>query len=129
MDSARRKGVTLLVFVAAAGVLYSCYWDSVEGLHPANGYTNPCDSAQQAVYSQAISKIISYNCLSCHNSTYAGGNVQLGSYDQVKQYAENGSLMNAILRQPGTNPMPPTLALPGCQTNKLMLWINNNYPQ
>jgi Planctomycete cytochrome C len=133
MDFARRQRKLILKCAlwvpVLALILAGCYWDSVEALHPLNGYTNPCDSTQLAVYSSAVKTIISYNCLSCHNSSYAGGNVSLDSYDLVKQYSESGAMMNAILRKSGTNPMPPTLALPSCQTDKLLLWINNNYPQ
>jgi hypothetical protein len=133
MDFARREGKLMLkwsvIGSALAIILAGCYYDSVEGLNPGTGYTNPCDSTQLAIYSQAISTIISYNCLSCHNSSYAGGNVTLDSYDQVKQYCENGMVLNAIQRKSGTNPMPPTSALADCQTQKIILWINNNYPQ
>jgi cytochrome c551/c552 len=117
----------MLVTLLGTG-LGGCYYDSVEGLHPLNGYTNPCDSAMHAVYSEAIQSIMSYNCVSCHNSSYAGGKVTLETYDQVKFYAESGALMNAVLRKPGTIPMPPTQALAGCQTEKLASWITENYP-
>jgi hypothetical protein len=108
-------------------ILGSCYWDSVEALHPST--VNPCDSAQHAVYSQAIQVIISGGCLSCHNSSYPGGGVVLDSYSAVKHYCENGQIMKAVQRQSGVLPMPPADALPSCQIDKLTLWIINNYPE
>jgi cytochrome c5 len=133
MDFARRQRKLIVKCIfwgsSLAVIPGGCYYDSVEALHPLNGYSNPCDSTQQAVYSAAIKTIISYNCIACHSSSFAGGNILLDSYDLVKQYSENGTLTDAILRKPGTNPMPPTQALASCQTEKLMEWINNNYPQ
>jgi cytochrome c5 len=108
-------------------ITQGCYYDSIEALNPANGYVNPCDASQQAVYSAAIKTIINYNCISCHNSSYAGGGILLDSYDNLKQYAVNGRLMNSINRV--SNPMPPTTSLASCQTDKIKQWITNNYPQ
>jgi len=115
--------------IAVVAIFSSCYYDSFEALHPLDGYVNPCDTSLQTTYSSAIKVIITYNCLSCHNSSYAGGNVTLDTYDQVKLYASNGKLMNSILRNSGYNPMPPTQALATCQTQRVQEWITSNYPQ
>jgi cytochrome c5 len=120
------KNILLIIFVASF-LMGGCYYDSSEALNPANGYVSPCDASQQAIYSSAINTISSYNCLSCHNSSYAGGGILLDSYEQVKLYAVNGRLMNSINRV--SNPMPPTTALASCQADKIKLWITNNYPQ
>jgi hypothetical protein len=133
MDFTGRKGELIVmragVFVIMILLLTSCYYDKVEALNPANGYTNPCDTAQHAIYSEAIQSIMSYNCVSCHNSSYTAGDVLLDSYDNVKKYAVNGMLMKAVNRSSGTSPMPPTSPLADCQTQKLVLWINNNYTE
>jgi cytochrome c5 len=131
LDFTRRKRKlmkkSLAVLVVLLFLVEGCYYDSMEALNPANGYVSPCDATQAAVYSGAIKTIINYNCLSCHNASYAGGGVLLDSYDQLKKYAVNGKLMNSINRV--SNPMPPTTALASCQTDKIKLWITNNYPQ
>ena len=118
-----------LALIASLAIFSGCYYDSFEALHPLDGYVNPCDSSLQTTYSSSIKYIISYNCLSCHNSSYAAGNANLETYDQVKFYGVNGQLMNSILRNPGYNPMPPTLSLPECQIQRIQEWINNNYPE
>jgi len=123
------KKIFAFLLIASVTVFNSCYYDSFEALHPLDGFVDPCDPSLQAIYSSSIKLIISYNCISCHNSSYAGGNVNLDSYDQVKLYASNGKLMNSILRNSGYNPMPPTLALATCQTQQIQQWITNNYPQ
>jgi hypothetical protein len=120
---------TLLLLLIIASAFASCFYDSYQGLHPLNGYQNPCDTSLQATYSSAVKLIISYNCISCHNSSYAGGSVTLDSYDQLKANCVNGKLMNCVLRNTGYNPMPPTQALESCQVQQLQLWISNNYPQ
>jgi hypothetical protein len=118
---------TAFLFFALAMIGSGCYYDSFEGLHPANGYVNPCDTTLQSTYTSAIKVIISYNCLSCHNASYAGGNVNLENYELVKANATK--IINSVLRNSGYNPMPPTQSLPDCQTQRLQEWINNNYPQ
>jgi hypothetical protein len=115
--------------IASIAVFGGCYYDSFEALHPLDGFVNPCDSSLQSTYSSSIKYIISYNCISCHNSSYAAGNVVLETYDQVKSYGVNGKLMNSILRNPGYNPMPPTQALAECETKRIQEWINANYPE
>jgi len=117
------------IFFIMSVVIGSCYYDSFEALHPLDGYVNPCDTTLQSTYSSSIKWVISYNCLSCHNSSYAGGNVSLETYDQVKYYCVNGKLPNSILRNSGYNPMPPAQALANCQLQRIQQWINNNYPQ
>jgi len=117
------------ILIASIAIFSGCYYDSFEALHPLDGYVNPCDSALQSTYSSSIKYIISYNCISCHNSSYAGGNVVLETYDQVKSYGINGKLMNSILRNSGYNPMPPTQALAECQVKRIQEWIDNNYPE
>ncbi len=106
-----------------------CYYDSFEALHPLDGYVDPCDATLKSTYTSSIKLIVAYNCVSCHNSTYTGGNVNLETYDQVKLYSTNGKLINSILRNSGYNPMPPTQALATCQTQRIQQWISNNYPQ
>jgi cytochrome c5 len=119
-----KKSVFLFLLLI---LLNGCYYDSMEALKSANGYVNPCDSAQSPIYSSAIKLIINYNCISCHNASYAGGGILLDSYDALKKYAVNGRLMNSINRV--SNPMPPTAPLASCQTDKIKIWITNNYPQ
>lgn len=123
----RKWAFILMTSVAAA--FGSCYYDSFEALHPVEGYVNPCDSSLQSTYNSSIKYIISYNCISCHNSSYAAGNVILETYDQVKSYGINGKLMNSILRNSGYNPMPPTQPLAECQVQRIQEWIANNYPE
>jgi hypothetical protein len=119
----------LIFFFVSVIAFGSCYYDSYEGLHPLDGYQNLCDTSLKATYSSAISKIISYNCIACHNPSYAGGNVVLETYDQVKANCVNGKIPNSILRNSGYNPMPPTQPLETCQVEKIQLWITNNYPE
>ena len=118
------KGVLALVMAILLG---SCYWDSVEGLNP-KGLPDPCDTVQHAVYAESIQLIMAYQCLSCHDHQTAQGGVVLDTYAAVKFYGVNGKLLLSIQRQ-GSKPMPPAGAIPSCQTDKIILWINNQYPQ
>lgn len=108
--------------------LSSCYYDKLEGLHPG-GIINPCDPALPATYTASIEYIISFNCLSCHNSKNTSGNVNLSQLDDVKAYVASGKLLNAIEYKAGYKPMPPSQQLPACQIEKIKTWINNGTPQ
>jgi len=124
----KNKLTSSFLFAVLFLVVTGCYYDSFEALHPLDGYMNPCDTTLKATYSSSIQLIISYNCISCHNTSYSGGGVTLGTYDQVKLYCNNGQIPHAILRNSGYNPMPPTQALATCQTQRIQEWITNNYP-
>jgi len=123
------KNKLTFLLITVVLMVSGCYYDSFEALHPLDGYVNPCDTTLKDTYSSSIQLIISYNCISCHNSSYAGGSVVLETYNQTKFYCSNGMLPNAILRNSGYNPMPPTQALAACQTERIQQWITNNYPQ
>ncbi len=109
-------------------VISSCYYDKMEGLYPG-GIVNPCDSSLPATYSSSIEYIINLNCVSCHSSTNASGNVKLTSYQEVKSYAASGLLLNVIERKSGYQPMPPSQALSACQIDKIKTWVQNGTPQ
>jgi hypothetical protein len=83
------------IFVFAVAVFLSgCYYDISEELYPNNGTTN-CDTAS-VTFSGSINGILQANCITCHNSSLASGNVNLDGFANVKTYADNGKLMGVI---------------------------------
>lgn len=90
-----------------------------------NNYcSSVCDSTK-FTYSADISKIISTNCISCHNS----GTVLLNSHSNVQTYALNGRLMGALKHLSGFQPMPnSTNFLSDCELKKIQKWIDNGAP-
>ncbi len=110
-------------FSAIVFIISSCYYDKEELLYGAN----LCDTSA-VKYSVQIISILNSSCISCHGGTAAnGGGIKLGTYNDVKVYATNGSLLNAVTRT--NNPMPkgaPRLA--DCRIAELRTWIRNGAP-
>lgn len=87
-----------------------------------------CDTTGNISYSAQLVPILQANCIGCHNSTTANGNVNLSNYNQVKTIAttiRNGnSLLTAVVRKlPAFVEMPPTFSLDECSIRKIELWI------
>jgi len=104
--------------------LDSCYYDKADILL---GDVN-CDTTAYT-YSGQIAPIISQNCISCHNTTNASGNVNLDDYQNVAMWAANGELLCAINHENGCSPMPKNGAqLNICDRTVFELWVADGYP-
>jgi mono/diheme cytochrome c family protein len=106
-----------------------CYYDKYNELHPLDGYVDTCDPSLPDTYGSVVKNIVLLNCVSCHNSNTNNGNVTLETYDNVKQYVENGSFMGSVLHQNGYQAMPPGVKLQDCDVQQLQQWIANGMPQ
>lgn len=115
--------VIALCFLLTAALFSSCYYDKEELLYGANA----CDTAN-VKYSVQIVSIINSGCISCHGGTAAsGGGVKLGTYNDVKVYADNGLLLNAVTRTINTMPKGgPRLS--DCRIAEIRTWLRNNAP-
>ena len=94
-----------------------------------NNYcSSVCDSTK-FTYSADISKIMTVNCVSCHQSGGTAQNLLLGNHADLKVYALNGRLMGALKHQSGYLPMPnSTNFLSDCELKKIQKWIDNGAP-
>lgn len=83
--------------------------------------TDPIAAASNGLtYSDAVRGIIGKNCLRCH-----GGPIRnLGTYNHVKAYADNGLLMMMI--QPGG---PMSRFLSAHEAHQIISWIKNSAPK
>ncbi|WP_067035445.1 hypothetical protein [Allomuricauda sp. CP2A] len=111
----------LTVFVFTFLFLLSCSNDSESDLTgPQNG-----DGNEFVTYNDNIKAVISNNCLSCHSSPPTNGApFSLTTYTQVKNRAENGSLLAAISKQTGeAGAMPPTGRMPQATIDLVEQWI------
>lgn len=90
-----------------------------------NNYCSSVCDTTKFTYSADISKIMSSNCMSCHNS----GTVLLNSHSNVQTLALNGRLMGALKHLSGYQPMPnSTSFLSDCELKKIQKWIDNGAP-
>lgn len=117
------KLIIALCFLLTTALFSSCYYNKEDLLYGAGS----CDTSN-VKYSVQIVSIINSNCISCHGGTAAsGGGVKLGTYTDVKVYADNGLLLNAVSRT--VNPMPKGgPRLNDCRIAEIRTWLRNNAP-
>ena len=111
----------LLVFFAAI-FLTNCTKGFIsENIEP----TSPTTQGDTVTYQTHISTVISNSCISCHGGSSPQGNLLLESYTQVRNAAENGTLIQRI--NDAADPMPTSGLLPA-QTRALFdEWVQNGY--
>jgi hypothetical protein len=111
----------LLIVLGFISLSTSCTYNKEDEL-----YGTACDTSN-VKYSVEIKGILSSSCLNCHNSTSQQGGVNLASYENVKEWVDNGGLLESVIRE--NNPMPkgaPRLA--SCKINQIRAWINKGAP-
>ena len=112
----------LLFILFAATSLTNCTTGFIpEDITP----TPPTNLGGTVTYQTHISKVISNSCISCHGGSNPQGNLLLESYTQVRNAAENGTLIQRI--NDAADPMPTSGLLPA-QTRALFdEWVQNGY--
>ncbi|MDG1176589.1 MAG: hypothetical protein P8N07_12470 [Flavobacteriales bacterium] len=76
-------------------------------------------------YDSHINNIVSLNCRGCHSGTNPQGNLLLENYNQVRNSAETGTLIQRINDVP--NPMPTTGLMPTQTRSIFDSWVNNGF--
>ncbi len=86
-----------------------------------------CDTSSVS-YSNDISTIISTYCQGCHSGASAQKGVVLADYTSLKSHVDTGKVRDAILGINGVSLMPQGSALPDCELNKFLKWIDDGAP-
>jgi len=87
-----------------------------------------CDTVSIS-FDKSIWPTVQNNCISCHNTTLASGNVDLSTYDKIIPYVKNGKLYGSMMHLPGYSPMPSaTSSLTSCELSMVKKWIIGSYP-
>jgi mono/diheme cytochrome c family protein len=73
-------------------------------------------------YQARIEPIIKSNCVACHTGSGASGNVQLDSYQGVKDATINRNLYGAVSHT-SAKPMPQGGKLTDCQVAQIRKWV------
>ncbi|NVO19265.1 MAG: hypothetical protein HXX13_06160 [Bacteroidetes bacterium] len=93
---------------------------------------NYCDSIH-VNYSGTIRSILDNNCVSCHNTALASGNLSLLTYDEVKNATDPSSatFMNLLdhIEGNGYSQMPQNGSLSTCNIAQIKKWINDGFPK
>ena len=76
-------------------------------------------------YEAHISPVISSRCISCHGGSDPQGGLLLENYNQVRNSAENGTLIQRI--NDPADPMPTTGLMPASTRALFDEWVNNGY--
>ncbi len=89
-----------------------------------------CDTSN-VTFTNDVFPVMQINCVSCHNTNNTTAGVNLSDYNNIKRYAESGSLLGTIKHLPGFSPMPPSgPKLDDCTILKIEVWVeqelNNN---
>ena len=85
-----------------------------------------CDiviNAENATFAAVIKPFVDINCLGCHQSGNASGNILMNSYTSIKALVDNGKLMGSIKSTPGFVAMPPGRKLSTCEISAFENWI------
>ena len=92
---------------------------------PGNG--NNCDTVNMEYLADVV-PILQNNCYRCHGSNSNSGSlgIVLEGYNNIKPYAESGTLIGVISHAQGFVPMPQDASkLSDCNINKIRSWIAN----
>src|SRR5205085_12065801 len=101
---------------------------------PAGENPNPdppgggsCDTANMHYLADVV-PILQNNCYRCHGTNTSSGSFGrvLEGYENLKPYAESGTLLGVITHAQGFIPMPQDASkLSDCNINKIRSWITN----
>ena len=113
-----KQATVILLFIASS--FAGCYFDNEEDLYPFGN----CNTTA-ITYLIDVQPVIQSKCYQCHDSSTNFGQVNLDSYQSVRQFALNGRLFGAINHENGFSPMPKNAAkLADCDIQKIAVWIN-----
>ena len=105
----------ILIFFA-----FACNKDKVNNQISQNN----CVEGDSVSFNQVIAPVLSNNCLPCHQSPGSGG-INLDNYNDIKNQALSGQLVQSIIHD--TNyiimPPPPLKELDSCDIKRIKLWI------
>lgn len=78
-------------------------------------------------YQTNIKSIISDNCIACHAAPVPNAGLDLTTYQNVRNAAENGNLVERV--NSPTNPMPPNGNLAPELLQMIDKWVEDGYPE
>lgn len=129
-----KKQLCLTVFLLSV-LFYAC---TKSGGVVNNGIPNPGDSGNNngggscdtsnMTYMTNVVPILQQNCYRCHGSTTNSGSfgLVLEGYNNIRPYAESGTLIGVISHAQGYVPMPEDGGkLSDCDINKIRSWISH----
>lgn len=115
----------LLIVVCLIVFQSSCYYDKEELLYPPIN----CDTVAIS-YASKVKPILETSCFACHSEAIQQNGIDLETFDQLKNYALNGSLLGSIKHARGYSAMPQGGSkLSTCDIAAIESWIKAGTPQ
>lgn len=90
---------------------------------PLDEVTEPV--VEVVTYNGDVKAIIDNNCIGCHGTSSPQAGLSLVTYQQVRNAAENGNLLNRMNN--ATNPMPPSGLLPANTRALVDAWASEGF--
>lgn len=120
--------VCSILLVLSALVIPGCSKTSADKLAAA---ANACDTTHVG-YNDIILPIVQQYCYPCHGSgnTAFGDGVSLEGYDALKGWGAAGYLIGNVTHASGYEGMPyGKPKLDDCTINKIIAWVDQQYPK
>jgi mono/diheme cytochrome c family protein len=116
-----RKINNLILFFMVILLFGSCTWHNEEEYFADT--TDSCSTANMS-FQTDIQPLLQTSCVSCHNSGFASGGINLDGYDNIKSIAQSGLLSKVINHESGVVAMPMNAdKLTECTIKKIDAWI------
>lgn len=121
------KNWLFFIFLSINIIFQSCYYDNQEDLYQFV-QQQECNSTT-ATFNTDIVPILTAHCNRCHRNGRQDGNVNLEGYNNVKPYADNGSLYGTTNHEANYPVMPTNgIKIPFCEIEKMRIWVENGAP-
>ncbi len=124
------KKSTLLLSLSALFLSISIGFNSCKEKEDDTKKEEPT-ACSTVTYTANIKTLVDNTCVGCHGTTSPSGNISLVTYDNVKQAAMNGKLIDAINHKAAAKAMPPAPAAKLSQATLDLFdcWKTNNFKE
>lgn len=102
-------------------ILVACGSDS------SDNSDDTTSTSTTVTYSANVSALMSANCTSCHSGSSPQGNLDLSTFENVKNSAESGTLLTRISST--SNPMPPSGLMSESNQSIMTNWRDGGYQE
>lgn len=108
-------------------IIYACFLLLSLGIGISSCSEDDPVASEEVAYNSDVSNLMFNFCTTCHSGAAASANLDLSTYDNVKEATESGSLLNRI--NDSNNPMPPSGLLSQERRDLMNNWASGGYKE